>query len=161
MTTFTLKSTELGGQLNREQYADVIGFDGQNRSPQLYWENAPKGTKAFALTMHDLDAPTGSGFWHWVVFNIPSDTHELPSDAGNPAKNLMPENAIHSNTDMGIPGYAGAAPPEGPAHRYMITVHALAQEIELDQNATPAYVGFNLHYATLAKASLLVYGQKH
>ncbi|TWJ03203.1 hypothetical protein JN11_00740 [Mucilaginibacter frigoritolerans] len=159
--TFTLKSNELGGQLNHEQYSNGMGFTGQNRSPQLYWENAPKDTKAFALTMYDLDAPTGSGFWHWVAFNIPSNVNELLSDAGDPAKNLIPGNVIQSNTDMGTPGYAGAAPPEGPAHRYLITVYALAQEIELDQNATPAYVGFNLHYATLAKASLLVYGQKH
>jgi len=160
-STFTLKSNELGGQLNPEQYSNVMGFTGQNRSPQLYWENSPKETKAFALTMHDLDASTGSGFWHWVVFNIPSNVHELPSDAGNLSKKLIPGSLVQSNTDMGTPGYAGAAPPEGPAHRYLITVYALAQEIELDQNTTPAYVGFNLNYATLAKASLLVYGQKH
>jgi Raf kinase inhibitor-like YbhB/YbcL family protein len=159
--TFTLKSNELGGQLNNEQYSNMMGFTGLNRSPQLYWENAPKETKAFALTMYDQDAPTGSGFWHWVVFNIPAHINELLADAGDPAKNFLPENAIQSNTDMGTPGYAGASPPEGPAHRYLITVHALAQKIDLDQNATPAYVGFNLHYATLAKASLLVYGQKH
>jgi Raf kinase inhibitor-like YbhB/YbcL family protein len=160
-TTFTLKSNELGGQLNQEQYVNGMGFNGQNRSPQLYWENAPKETKAFALTMYDLDAPTGSGFWHWVVFNIPVHINELPSDAGDPVKNLIPEYAVQSNTDMGTPGYAGAAPPEGTAHRYLITVYALAQKLDLDKNATPAYVGFNLYYATLEKASLLVYGQKH
>jgi len=160
-TIFTLKSNELGGQLNQEQYVRGMGFTGQNRSPQLYWENPPKETVAFALTMYDLDAPTGSGFWHWVVFNIPANISELPSDAGNPVKNLMPDNVIQSNTDMGTPGYAGAAPPEGPAHRYLITVYALAQKLDLDKNATPAFVGFNLNYVTLAKASLLVYGQKH
>jgi Raf kinase inhibitor-like YbhB/YbcL family protein len=161
MTTFTLKSKELGGQLNTEQYADNMGFTGQNRSPQLYWENAPKETAAFALTMYDPDAPTGSGFWHWVVFNIPAGVTELQANAGDISKNLLPEGTIQSNTDMGFPGYAGAAPPEGPAHRYLITVYALGQKLQLDQNATPAYVGFNLHYATLAKATLLVYGQKH
>lgn len=161
MTTFTLKSKELGGQLNTEQYAASMGFTGQNRSPQLYWKNAPKETAAFALTMYDPDAPTGSGFWHWVVFNIPAGVTELQANAGDISKNLLPEGTIQSNTDMGFPGYAGAAPPEGPAHRYLITVYALGQKLQLDQNATPAYVGFNLHYATLAKATLLVYGQKH
>ncbi|SEP36492.1 YbhB/YbcL family Raf kinase inhibitor-like protein [Mucilaginibacter sp. OK283] len=161
MATFTLKSKELGGQLNIEQYADSMGFTGQNRSPQLYWENAPKETRAFALTIYDQDAPTGSGFWHWIVFNIPAGVTELPANAGDISKNLLPKGTIQSNTDMGFAGYAGAAPPEGPAHRYLITVYALGQKLQLDQNATPAYVGFNLHYATLAKASLLVYGQKH
>ena len=99
--TFTLKSKELGGQLNIEQYSNVIGYTGQNRTPQLSWENAPKDTKAFALTLYDLDAPTGSGFWHWVVFNIPAHISELHADAGDPAKNLLPANAIQSNTDMG------------------------------------------------------------
>lgn len=158
--TFTLKSSELGGQLTNKQYANAMGFTGENQSPQLSWENAPKETKAFALTVYDMDAPTGSGFWHWVVFNIPGDVHELKSGAGDAAKNLLPQGAIQSNTDMGAPGYAGAAPNDGPAHRYLITVYALGQKLELDQNATPAYVGFNMHFATLSKASLVVYGQK-
>lgn len=159
--TFTLKSNELGGQFTNRQYINGMGFSGDNQSPQLYWENAPEETRSFAVTMYDLDAPTGSGLWHWVVFNIPPDVHELSSDAGNPAKQSIPEGAVQSNTDMGAPGYVGAAPPEGPAHRYLITVHALNKKLELDKNATPALVGFNMHFATLAKASLLVYGQKH
>lgn len=157
---FTLKSNELGGQLTGKQYFNGMGFSGENQSPQLYWENAPKETQGFAVTMHDLDAPTGSGFWHWVVFDIPADVHELLPDAGNPAKDLLPEGAVQSNTDMGTPGYAGAAPPDGPAHRYVITVYALGKKLELDKSATPALVGFNIHFTTLAKASLLVYGQK-
>jgi len=157
--TFTLKSNELGGQLNPEHYANSNGSNGQNQSPQLYWEHAPAETQAFALTMYDLDAPTGSGFWHWVVFNIPAWVNALPANAGDTSANLLPEGAIQSNTDMGFPGYTCAAPPAGEVHRYIITIHALAKKFELDQNATPAYVGFNAHYATLAKASLLVYGQ--
>lgn len=157
---FTLKSDELGGQLTAKHYLNGMGFSGENQSPQLYWENPPKQTQAFAVTMYDLDAPTGSGLWHWVVFNIPSGVHELPADAGNSTQNLLPEGAVQSNTDMGAPGYVGAAPPEGPAHRYLITVYALSQKLELTTQATPALVGFNLHFATLAKASLLVYGQK-
>jgi Raf kinase inhibitor-like YbhB/YbcL family protein len=159
--TFSLKSNELGGQFTNNQYVNGMGFSGKNQSPQLYWENAPKETQSFAVTMYDLDAPTGGGFWHWVVFNIPADVHELKSDAGNPAKPLLSEGIVQSNTDIGVPGYVGAAPPDGPAHRYLITVHALSKKLELDKNATPAFVGFNMHFATLAKASLLVYGQKH
>ncbi|QNK61656.1 YbhB/YbcL family Raf kinase inhibitor-like protein [Pedobacter sp. PAMC26386] len=159
--TFTLKSNELGGQFTNKQYLNGMGFSGENRSPQLYWKNAPKETQSFTVTMYDLDAPTGSGFWHWVVFNIPADVHELESDAGDPAKHLAPKEAVQSNTDMGAPGYVGAAPPDGPAHRYLITVYALSNKLVLDKNATPALVGFNMHFSTLAKASLLVYGQKH
>jgi len=160
MATFTLKSNELGGQLTNKQYFNGMGFSGDNQSPQLYWENAPQATQSFAVTMYDLDAPTGSGLWHWVVFNIPADIHELLADAGDPAKQLLPAGAVQSNTDMGTPGYVGAAPPDGPAHRYLITVYALSKKLELDENATPALVGFNMHFATLAKASLLVYGEK-
>lgn len=159
--TFTLKSRELGGQLNNRQYANGMGFNGENKSPQLYWENVPEGTQCFAVTVYDMDAPTGSGFWHWIVFNIPEDTRELVSGAGDPGKDLLPQGAIQSNTDAGVPGYIGAAPNEGSAHRYLITVYALSKELGLDKNATPAFVGFNMHFATLAKASLVVYGQKH
>jgi len=158
--TFTLKSRELGGQLTNKQYAPGMGFNGKNQSPQLYWENAPKGTQSFAVTVYDLDAPTGSGFWHWVVFNIPQHVHELVADAGDPGKHLLPEEAVQSNTDAGAPGYIGAAPNEGPAHRYLITVYALSKKLELDKTATPAFVGFNMHFATLAQASLVAYGQK-
>ena len=160
LATFTLKSKELGGQLTNKQYFSGMGFSGENQSPQLYWENPPKETQSFAVTVYDLDAPTGSGLWHWVVFNIPADVYQLHPGAGNPAKNLLPQGSVQSNTDMGVPGYAGAAPPDGPAHRYIITVYALSNKLELDKTATPAFAGFNMHFATLAKASLLVYGQK-
>lgn len=158
--TFTLKSNELGGQLTNRHYANGWGFNGENQSPQLSWENAPEATESFAITMHDLDAPTGSGFWHWVVFDIPKHIHELPSGAGDPRNALFPEGAVQSNTDAGAPGYIGAAPNEGPAHRYLITVYALNKKLDLGENVTPAFVGFNMHFATLAKASLIVYGQK-
>src|SRR6186713_3032083 len=107
LATFTLKSNELGGQFTNKQYFSGMGFSGENQSPQLYWENAPKETQSFAVTIYDMDAPTGSGLWHWVVFNIPADVYELKSGAGDPAKHLLPEGAIQSNTDMGTPGYVG------------------------------------------------------
>jgi Raf kinase inhibitor-like YbhB/YbcL family protein len=159
--TFTLKSNELGGQFTNKQYFNGMGFTGENQSPELYWENAPKETQSFAITMYDLDAPTGSGFWHWVIFNIPPNVHEIKSGAGDPTKNLLPEGAIQSNTDMGVPGYLGPAPPAGPAHRYLITVYALSKKLTLDKNATPPFVGFNMYFATLARASLVIYGEKH
>lgn len=157
--TFTLKSNELGGQLNNDQYANGMGFTGRNQSPQLYWEHAPEGTESFAVTMYDLDAPTGSGFWHWVVFNIPGSVQELAAGAGTSGSTILPAGAVQSNTDAGTPGYIGAAPNAGPAHRYLITVHALSKNLELDKSTPPAYVGYNLHFATLSKASLVVYGQ--
>nr|WP_295865196.1 YbhB/YbcL family Raf kinase inhibitor-like protein [uncultured Chitinophaga sp.] len=160
-TSFTLKSHELGGQLANKHYANGMGYNGDNQSPQLYWEHAPQATQSFAVTIYDLDAPTGSGFWHWVVFNIPAHIRELAAGAGDPAKGLLPEGAVQSNTDAGVPGYIGAAPNDGPAHRYLITVHALSEKLALGKEATPALAGFNMHFATLAKASLVVYGQKH
>ncbi|MBV7532506.1 YbhB/YbcL family Raf kinase inhibitor-like protein [Chitinophaga sp. sic0106] len=156
---FTLKSNELGGQLTNKQYFNGFGYNGENQSPQLSWVDAPAGTQSFAVTMYDLDAPTGSGFWHWVVFNIPADVHEIKSGAGDVKKNLMPAGIIQSKTDFGVPGYGGAAPPAGPVHRYMITVYALNKKLELNADVSPALVGFNLHFATLAQASIVVCAQ--
>lgn len=158
--SFTLRSTELGGQLAPQHYANGNGYTGQNQSPQLSWDHAPADTQAFAVTIYDLDAPTGSGFWHWVVFNIPPTVQELAAGAGDASGQLLPPGALQSTTDMGAPGYVGAAPNEGPAHRYLITVHALRQPLELMPDATPAFVGFSLHFMTLAKASLVAYGQQ-
>ncbi|ASZ13940.1 YbhB/YbcL family Raf kinase inhibitor-like protein [Chitinophaga pendula] len=158
-TTFTLKSLELGGQLSNKQYVNNMGYTGDNQSPQLYWEHAPANTKSFAVTIYDLDAPTGSGFWHWLVFNIPAAVTSLPAGAGSPDAGLLPAGAIQSITDLGEPGYVGAAPNPGPDHRYLITVYALDKSLDLPQQASPAFVGYNLHFASIAKASLLVYGQ--
>jgi Raf kinase inhibitor-like YbhB/YbcL family protein len=159
-TNFTLKSRELGGQLNNQNYSNSQGFTGANQSPQLYWENIPVEAKCLAVTMYDLDAPTGSGFWHWVVFNIPAEVQELLADAGNPSKSLLPESAVQSNTDTGMPGYSGAAPTPDAAHRYIITVHALSKKLDLNENTTPAIVGGNINANSVGKASILVYGQK-
>jgi Raf kinase inhibitor-like YbhB/YbcL family protein len=158
--TFTLKSTEIGGQATMRQYANTFGCHGGNSSPALQWENAPAGTQSFAVTMYDKDAPTGSGFWHWVVFNIPVDVTDLKSDAGNLARNLAPAGSIQSNTDMGMPGYGGPCPPPGQIHEYIITVFALKTRLTLDQHATPALVGFYLNANALQKASIVMYAQQ-
>lgn len=158
--TFTLKSNDIGGQATNKQMLNSYGCTGDNISPQLYWENTPKETQAFAVTMYDKDAPTGSGFWHWVVFNIPANVTELKSSAGDITKNLMPEGAIQSNSDGGRPGYGGPCPQPGSAHMYLITVYALKTKLALDKNATPAIVGLMINNNLIAKASLVMYAQR-
>jgi hypothetical protein len=157
---FTLKSNELGGQATQKQFASAFGCHGQNLSPQLSWENAPAGTQSFAVTIYDKDAPTGSGFWHWVIFNIPAGTTELKTGAGDVSKGLAPEGSIQINNDGGMPGYIGPCPPPGAPHEYLITVFALKTKLPLDKTATPAYVGFMLNFNTLAKASIVIYAQQ-
>ncbi len=160
--TFTLKSNDLGGQMTMKEVFNGFGCTGQNLSPQLSWQNAPAGTKSFAVTMYDKDAPTGSGFWHWVVFDLPANASELKQGAGDPAKNLLPAGAIQSITDFGKAGYGGPCPPEGDKpHQYLITVYALkTDKLGLDANASPALVGFYLNASMLAKASVVAYYQR-
>ncbi|MFT3884449.1 MAG: YbhB/YbcL family Raf kinase inhibitor-like protein [Flavobacteriales bacterium] len=160
--TFTLKSSTVGGQATLDQVFNSFGCTGKNLSPELNWSNAPEGTKSFAVTMYDPDAPTGSGFWHWVVFDLTATTTELPAGAGTAGHTGMPATAVQSTTDFGAPGYGGPCPPPGHgAHRYVVTVYALRTEkLGLDAKATPALVGFNLHSQTLAKASILFYYER-
>ena len=160
--TFTLSSKNLGGQATKTQEFNGFGCSGENQSPQLYWENAPEGTKSFAITMYDPDAPTGSGFWHWIVFDIPANVNELKANAGNVSLNLAPKGATQSITDYGIKGFGGPCPPKGHGvHQYIITIHALKTEkLGLDDNTNPAVVGFNLWNNRLAKASIVTYYQR-
>jgi Raf kinase inhibitor-like YbhB/YbcL family protein len=160
--TFTLKSKDIGGQMTLQQVLNGFGCTGQNLSPQLSWENAPAGTKSFAITIYDKDAPTGSGFWHWVVFNIPASANELKQGAGDASKNLLPKGTIQSVTDFGQPGYGGPCPPEGDKpHQYLVTIYALkADNLGLDAKASPALVGFYLNATMLAKASIVAYYQR-
>ena len=157
--TFTLSSKNLGGQATKLEEFNGFGCSGENSSPQLSWSNAPEGTKSFAITMYDPDAPTGSGFWHWVVFDIPANVNELVKNAGNVSLNLAPKGAIQSTTDYGIKGFGGPCPPEGHGyHEYIITVFALkTDKLGLNDSINPAIVGFNLWNQTLAKASIVMY----
>jgi len=157
--TFTLSSNDLGGEATINEEFDGFGCAGKNQSPQLSWENAPEGTKSFAITMYDPDAPTGSGWWHWVVFDIPSNTNELVSGAGNIKLNLTPEGTIQSITDYGANGYGGPCPPEGHGiHQYIITVYALkTDKLGLTESTNAAVVGYYLWNNTLAKASIVTY----
>jgi len=156
---FTLKSNAVMGQLANEQVFSGFGCKGKNISPQLEWSNAPKGTKSFALTVYDPDAPTGSGWWHWLIFNIPASVNELVTDAGNISKGLAPKGSVQSINNYGEAGYGGACPPKGDkAHRYIFTVYALkVKQLDLDSNAMPALVGFYLNNTAIAKASLIAY----
>lgn len=135
--------------------ADVFGCSGQNVSPQIAWKDAPEGTKSFAITMYDPDAPTGSGFWHWLVYNIPPTAMELPEGAGS-GGGALPDGAVQGRNDAGMHAYMGPCPPEGdPAHRYEITVFAVdVDALPPDQIPSAAVLGFNLHFHTLDKASM-------
>lgn len=159
---FTLMSSDLGGQLTEVQVFSGFGCSGKNISPSLKWTNVPAGTKSFAVTVYDPDAPTGSGWWHWIIFNIPVNVHELKADAGNIEKKLAPTGSIQSMTDFGKPGFGGACPPQGDKpHRYIFTVHALSTEkLNLDEKTNPAMVGFMLNGSTIAKASIIAYYQR-
>lgn len=154
--TFVLTSTDLHTDrpVASAQVYNGMGCDGQNQSPQLSWKGAPKGTKTFAITMYDPDAPTGSGWWHWLVFNIPADVTSLPTGAGDPSKNLLPAGASQGNTDFGAPGYGGPCPPPGNPHRYVVTVYALNESLSIPANVTAAVVGFNIHAHIIGKATL-------
>lgn len=157
--TFTLKSADLGGQFTNEFVAGNFGCSGNNQSPQLSWSNAPAGTKSFAITIYDADAPTGSGFWHWVIVDIPLSRSELKRGAGDPKDSLAPLGSLQTINDTGAPGYQGPCPGEGEApHRYLITVYALKTEKLGTAVYSPAALsGYLLNKAALAKASLVVY----
>ena len=157
--TFTLMSKDLSGQSTKKQESNTFGCDGENVSPHLMWENAPEGTKSFAITMYDPDAPTGSGFWHWVVFDIPADVMEIPTGAGSTSMEKMPKGIIQSLTNYGGKGFGGPCPPEGHGiHEYIYTVYALkTDKLGLDENTNPAVVGYYLWLNTIQKASIVSY----
>jgi Raf kinase inhibitor-like YbhB/YbcL family protein len=158
---FTLTSTDIedGEPLPAELYAEYAG--GSNRSPQLSWSGFPEGTKSFAVTCFDPDAPTGSGFWHWAVANIPGDTTELHAGAGSLGSSLLPEGAIAMPNEKREPAFTGAAPPEGTGvHHYWFVVHALdVERIDVDPQAPPAVMGFTMRDAVIARAVIVATGE--
>src|SRR6478736_7446588 len=126
--TLTSPQIKEGATIANEQVFKGFGCTGGNISPALNWSGAPSATKSFAVTMYDPDAPTGSGWWHWVMYNIPPNVSKLPPGAGDPAREWLP-GVTHGNTDFGNRGYGGPCPPAGDApHRYIFTVHALDVE---------------------------------
>lgn len=150
LTSSTIKD---GGTLINKHVFNSFGCTGENVSPALKWENAPAGTKSFAVTVYDPDAPTGSGWWHWTLVNIPANVTELKEGASSKA---LPKGAVEGRTDFGKPGFGGACPPPGDKpHRYIITVYALkTDKLDVNGEASGALVGYNINFATLAKASI-------
>lgn len=153
---FSLRSDSLqeGAAIGADLYWNQFGCSGKNLMPALTWSHAPAGTKSFAVTFYDQDAPTGSGFWHWVAYDIPAHVTSLPGGVqGGP----LPAGAVEGNTDLGKPGFFGPCPPVGREHRYVYTVHALkVEKLGVDRSASPALVGFNLWMHRLGEASLKV-----
>lgn len=156
-SSFKLTSAELkqGKAMSNAQVFNSFGCSGDNVSPSLEWSGAPKETKSFAVTAYDPDAPTGSGWWHWVVYNIPANVTKLDAGAGSTKPDALPQGAQQGNTDFGKPGYGGPCPPPGKPHHYIFTVYALkTDKLDIPQGATAAFVGFNIHGNMLGKATL-------
>jgi Raf kinase inhibitor-like YbhB/YbcL family protein len=155
---FTLSSRDFepGGTLHHAQAYNGSGCAGGNVSPELRWKNAPAGTKSFAVTVYDPDAPTGSGWWHWLVYDIPATVTHLRAGAGDPKKGLAPAGSVQSRNDAGARGYGGPCPPSGDRpHRYVFTVYALrVQKLGVPPTASGATVGSGLNGQALAKATL-------
>jgi len=155
--SFTLGSETLKGQISKAQEFDGFGCNGENISPELHWSHAPKGTKSFAITVYDPDAPTGSGWWHWMIVNIPADTTKILTGASG--KQTLPKGALETTTDYGHAGFGGACPPQGDkAHRYVFTVHALdVESLPVKSETKSSVVGFMINKHTIQKASVISY----
>ena len=153
---FSLSSPSIqAGKLSTAQVFNGFGCSGQNISPALQWSGVPAGTKSLALTVYDPDAPTGSGWWHWVVYNLPASTRSLPEGAGSADGQQLPAGTLQGRTDFGSAGFGGACPPPGDKpHRYIFTIHALKVEtLEVPPDATAALVGYMLNANRLGQAS--------
>jgi len=142
--------------------ANAFGCNGQNISLPLTWKGVPKEAKSLTVTMYDPDAPTGSGFWHWEVANLPVSTTELPEGAGEEGNAKLPKGAVQARNDAGTAAYFGPCPPKGDKrHRYIFTIFAVKSDrLDINENSSGAVVGFNLHFNTLEKASVTyLYGR--
>ena len=151
---FRLTSTDIpaNNRLTMKQVFNGFGCTGENVSPALSWSGAPAGTKSFAITVYDPDAPTGSGWWHWMLYDIPASVTSLPAGAGT-TPSLLPAGAVQGMTDFGVKQWGGPCPPVGDKpHRYIFTVYALkVDKLDVPANATSALIGFHLNGNLLAK----------
>jgi Raf kinase inhibitor-like YbhB/YbcL family protein len=160
---FTLSSSDIaeGKTLSTHHVFQGFGCVGDNRSPQLSWNGAPSGTKSYAVTVYDPDAPTGSGWWHWTLANLPPSTTSLPTGAGGKG-GALPAGASQGRNDYGQPGFGGACPPAGDKpHRYQVTVWALkVDQLPIDAQSSGALVGYMLNANALAKTTMTaMYGR--
>lgn len=146
-----------GERLPLSARSGIFGAGGEDRSPALRWRGAPEGTRSFVLTVYDPDAPTGSGFWHWSVRDLPGNATALPANAGDPDAGLLPAGAVHGPNEARLPRFLGAAPPQGHGeHRYFFTLSALSvPTLDVDPEATPALIGFTLLGSILGRAHLM------
>lgn len=154
LPSFSLRSDDVS---DGSPLPDAQVQSGGNTSPQLAWAGAPEGTKSFVVTCFDPDAPTPSGFWHWVLIDVPGDVTELPTGAGSADGGRLPAGAFHCRNDAGSKDYAGAAPPEGDqTHRYFFVVHAVGEDtLGVDPDTSPAAVSFNLAFKAIGRAVLV------
>lgn len=159
---FTLKSAELTSVMTNAQFANGFGgCTGENKSPQLSWENPPEGTKSFAVTIYDRDANAGAGFNHWLLVDIPATVTSLAQDAGNFSGAKIPSGSIQTQTDAQVAGYVGVCPPDGETHHYEITVYAVSDNtLGLSDASSPSEVKMSLASKTLASSILTVTATK-
>lgn len=151
-----------GFPLPPHHFSGMSGVEGgRDLSPHLKWSGAPEGTKSYAITAYDPDAPTGSGLWHWAVINIPANVTEIPTGAGDEQGTQLPQGARQLPNDLRLERFIGAAPPAGHGpHRYYFVVHALdVENIGVNPNATPALLGFTMQSHTLGRAVLMATGE--
>jgi Raf kinase inhibitor-like YbhB/YbcL family protein len=152
--SLTLSSSTIseGAVMGADQVFEGFGCTGGNMSPDLTWANAPEGTESFVVTVYDPDAPTGSGWWHWSVFNIPADVTSLA--AGMTADVGLPDGAVELVNDYGATGFGGACPPAGEMHRYQFTVHALPVMLDFDASVSNALLGFMTQSQAIASSKI-------
>lgn len=156
--SFTLSSNDIahGEFMSKAQEYNGFGCTGENLSPHLSWSNAPKDTKSFAITAHDPDAPTGSGWWHWQIVNISKNVTEIAGGASNIKSASMPKGSLQIKNDYGHQAFGGACPPPNHgAHRYRFTIHALSvKTLELPKDASSALAGYMINANTIESATI-------
>lgn len=155
MAKFSVESSTFknGDELPMEHVFNEMGCTGQNIMPNITWQNVPEGTKSLAFTVYDPDAPTGSGWWHFVAVNIPANINSSAS---------IPNSAMKIKNDFGIVDYGGACPPKGHGkHRYIFAVYALnVEKLDIDPSSSPALAGYNINQHLIQKAEIIAYYQR-
>src|SRR6185437_9027685 len=153
------KDFKNGANLNQNQMANIYGCHGKNISPELSWSGIPKTAKSLAISVYDPDAPTGSGFWHWIIYYININTKFISNGASNTSH--MPDNAVEALNDSGTKGYLGACPPKGDdKHRYEFTIYALdVDKLPVPKNATSPLIRFILYKHIISKAAITAYAK--